>query len=254
MIEVLPNITNVANLAALLGSAFAMGLGAIGAGWGIGYTVTGALRGMARQPSQQSPLFRTMLISQAVSETPAIFALVVSLILYGIGTNQNLGTADSWAQAAALLAAGLCIGIGALGSGAGSGIVATDAIEAIARCPKAQGRVTIMMLIGQAWCQTPCIFALVVALLQIFRDYNLNQLNDPESIKMMGRFLGMGFCMGAGAIGPAIGISFVGAKACRGIADSPEHAGQIRNTLFVGAAVSESTAVYALVISLLLMA
>jgi F0F1-type ATP synthase membrane subunit c/vacuolar-type H+-ATPase subunit K len=45
----------------------------------------------------------------------------------------------------------------------------------------------------------------------------------------------------------------VAANVCRGMADTPEAEDSIRKTLFVGAAVTESTAVYALVISLLLM-
>ncbi len=241
-----------ANLAAYLGAGLAMGLGAIGSGWGIGYAVTGTLRGMARQPQEQSSLFRTMLISQAVAETPAIFALVIAVVLYLTGGGE-LDAPDSLAQAAAFIAAGLCMGIGALGSGAGSGIVAADALEAVARCPSAQGRVTIMMLIGQAWSQTPSIFALVIALLAIYRNFGFNQLDTAGNIEVTGRLLGMGLSMGAGAIGPAIGIAFVGGKVCRGIAETPRHAPRIRNTLFVGAAVSESTAIYALVISLLLL-
>jgi ATP synthase F0 subunit c len=243
----------IANFAAYLGSAIAMGLGAIGSGWGIGYAATGALRGFVRQPKYQSSIFRSMLISQAVAETPAIFALVISLLLYSVGGGEDIGAPGSLAQAAALFGAGLCIGIGALGSGAGSGIVAVDALESIARTPAAQGRVTIMMLIGQAWCQTPCIFALVVAIMLRFGDYEYGNLTAAQDVEMMGRFLGTAICMGAGAIGPALGISYVGAKVCKGIADAPESAQQIRNTLFVGAAVSESTAVYALVISLLLL-
>jgi F0F1-type ATP synthase membrane subunit c/vacuolar-type H+-ATPase subunit K len=46
----------------------------------------------------------------------------------------------------------------------------------------------------------------------------------------------------------------VGGAACRGVADVPEHGQKINNTFFVGAGVSQSTSIYAFVISLLLMA
>ncbi|MBN2711545.1 MAG: ATP synthase F0 subunit C [Planctomycetes bacterium] len=244
---------DIANMAAFLGAGFAVGLGAIGSGWGIGNAVVGAARGMAKQPSRNFALFRSMLINQAFGSNASIFALVIGILLWLKG-GSKLDAPDSLAQAAAYLSAGLSIGIGALGSGIGSGLVAQDSLEAIARCPKAESRVSLMMFIAQAWCQTPCVFAFVVSILLMYVvGNNFNVLTDEQNIVAAGRALGMGICMGAGAIGPAIGIAFVGAKACQGATNSPEHLQNIRNSFFVGAAVSESTTVYALVISLLMM-
>lgn len=243
----------IANMAAYLGAGLAVGLGAIGSGWGIGNAAVGASRGMVRQPSIQFTLFRSMLINQAFGESACIFALLVGIILWGKG-GAMLNASDSLAQAAAFLGAGLSIGLGALGSGAGSGLIAQESLEAMARCPRAQGRVSLMMFVGQAWCQTPSVFSFLVSVLLLFvigKDFG--QMALADSVVAAGRYLGMGFCMGAGAIGPGLGIAYVGAKACRAAADAPEHMQQVRNTFFVGAAVSESTAVYALVISLLLM-
>ncbi|HHI87682.1 MAG TPA: ATP synthase F0 subunit C [Candidatus Cloacimonetes bacterium] len=64
--------------------------------------------------------------------------------------------------------------------------------------------------------------------------------------------LGAGLCMGMGALGPGLGEGFTAGKACEGIARSPENAGLITRTMLVGQAVSESTGIYSLVISLLL--
>jgi F0F1-type ATP synthase membrane subunit c/vacuolar-type H+-ATPase subunit K len=221
---------HIANMAAYLGAGLAVGLGAIGSGWGIGNAVVGAAGGIARQPSQQFPLFRSMLINQAFGSNASIFALIIGILLWRIGGSQQLEAPDSLAQAAAYLGAGLAVGIGALGSGVGSGLIAQESLEAIARCPSAQNRISLYMFIGQAWCQTPCVFAFVISILLLFVIGDFNQLDYYANIVSSGKLLGMGICMGAGAIGPAIGIAFVGAK------------------------VSESTAVYALVISLLLMA
>ena len=65
-----------ANAAALLASGLAMGFGAIGSGFGLGYVANGALRALARQPSRQPLFFRNMLVGQAITATPAIFSLV----------------------------------------------------------------------------------------------------------------------------------------------------------------------------------
>lgn len=243
--------SNIANLAAYLGSGLAMGLGAIGSGWGIGYTATGCLRGMVRQPSFPST-FRNMLIGQAMTETPSIFALVISIMLFNLGGSGELVAPDSLAQAVAFIAAGLCMGLGAVGSGAGSGIVAVDSLEVIARTPKTQNDTMLMMLVGQAWCQTPSIFAFVVALLLCGDIGGIAEFSSPQIVMAIGKYLGMGICMGAGAIGSAIGIAFVSAKVCRGMAECPEGKESIRRTLFVGAAVAESPTVFALIIAILL--
>jgi len=64
--------------------------------------------------------------------------------------------------------------------------------------------------------------------------------------------LGAGLCMGMGALGPGLGEGFTAGKACESIGRSPENAGLITRTMLVGQAVSESTGIYSLVISLLL--
>ncbi|MGC9324510.1 MAG: ATP synthase F0 subunit C [Desulfomonilia bacterium] len=65
-------------------------------------------------------------------------------------------------------------------------------------------------------------------------------------------FLGAGIAMGLGAIGPGVGEGFVGGKACEAIGRNPEEAGLLTRTMLVAQAVSESTGIYSLVVSLLL--
>jgi ATP synthase F0 subunit c len=243
---------DIAIMAALLGAAICMGLGSLSNGAGIGYVVTGALRGWARQPSFSPALFRLMLVGQAGASTPSIFALVVALILVIKMASPDGAAADSWAQAAAYLSAGLCLGFGSLGSGIGCGLVGSDAVEAAGRNSRRSGKIMVYMLVGQAWSQTPNILALVIGLMLVFGSFG--DVTGIETIGMVGRLTAVGICMGIGTIGPAVGIGFVGAKFCRALADSPEHGdGMLRNTFFVGAAVAESTTVYAFVIALLLL-
>jgi F-type H+-transporting ATPase subunit c len=75
---------------------------------------------------------------------------------------------DVIAKAAALLGAGICMGIGALGPGLGEGFTAGKACEGIARSPENAGLITRTMLIGQAVSESTGIYSLVVALLLIF--------------------------------------------------------------------------------------
>ena len=71
-------------------------------------------------------------------------------------------------RAAALMGAGLAMGLGAIGPGVGEGFAAGKACEAIGRNPKEAGLLTRTMLVGQAVSESTGIYSLVVALLLIF--------------------------------------------------------------------------------------
>jgi F-type H+-transporting ATPase subunit c len=61
-----------------------------------------------------------------------------------------------------------------------------------------------------------------------------------------------GISMAIGTIGPALGEARAVSQAVAAIAQQPDASGTITRTLFVGLAMIESTAIYALVISLIL--
>ena len=253
----------IANLAALLACGFAMGIGALGSGWGLGYAARGALRALARQPYRQSDIFRTMLVGQAVTETPAIFSLVISFLLF-FSVEKAMDAPNSPSQIAVFLAAGLCIGIGAIGSGVGSGIVAKEAIDGISKNPSSQGQVTMLMLIGQAWAQTGGIFALVISLFLLnvggfaglsgASDYHLLSLVPVSGDEIVGvaRYIGAGMSMGIGAVGSSLGIAYVGAMACRSVATFPVAAARVKTAYFIGSATAQSPSVFSLIIALIL--
>ena len=62
-----------------------------------------------------------------------------------------------------------------------------------------------------------------------------------------------GLCMGIGSLGPSLGQGFIGGKACESIGKNPENAGSISRTMLVAMAFAESSSIYALVISLILL-
>ena len=72
------------------------------------------------------------------------------------------------------------------------------------------------------------------------------------SIVAAARALGAGLCMGLGAIGPAIGEGNAVGKALEAMARQPEIAGDLRTTMILGCAVTETTGIYSLVVALLL--
>lgn len=67
------------------------------------------------------------------------------------------------------------------------------------------------------------------------------------------RFLSAGLAIGIGAIGAAIGEGFAAGKALEAIGRNPEASGKITPILFVAMAITESSAIYALVIALIIL-
>ncbi len=65
--------------------------------------------------------------------------------------------------------------------------------------------------------------------------------------------LGAALTMAAGAIGAAIGEGLIAAAAMDALARQPDEAGSITRTLFVSLAMVESTAIFCLVIALILL-
>lgn len=71
-------------------------------------------------------------------------------------------------EAAKLIAAGLSIGLGAIGPGIGEGIIAGKAIESMARNPEMSDKLFTNMLISMAICESTAIYALLVSFIVLF--------------------------------------------------------------------------------------
>jgi len=65
----------------LLGTALAIGLGAIGPGIGVGIIGGKAIEALGRNPEAQSTIQTTMILAMAFAEAIAIYALVIAFIL-----------------------------------------------------------------------------------------------------------------------------------------------------------------------------
>lgn len=74
-----------------------------------------------------------------------------------------------------------------------------------------------------------------------------------ETIIAMVSIGGASFTMAIGALGAALGESRIGAAAMDALARQPDESGSITRTLFVGLAMVESTAIFCLVIALILL-
>lgn len=76
-------------------------------------------------------------------------------------------------------------------------------------------------------------------------------LNQADLITIVS-LIGAGISIGLGAIGPAAGVGFIGGSGLQGISENPKMEGPLLKTMLIGMAIAETTAVYALVIAVLL--
>jgi F-type H+-transporting ATPase subunit c len=65
----------------LLAAGIAMGVGAVGAGLGLGQATSGASNAVGRNPEAQGKVMLTMMVGMAMTESVAIYALVISLVI-----------------------------------------------------------------------------------------------------------------------------------------------------------------------------
>lgn len=229
--------------AALVGAGLSIGLGCFGSGWGCGWPGAAGCQGVARNPRRTTPVTSMMIVGQAVAQSPSIFATVVALILIFV----ELPGAE-WAALGIMIGSGLAMGAGALGPGIGSGATAGGAMEGIGRWPLTQGATVRTMLITQAVSQTPAIFAMLVAFIMMFAMQEIE-----ADVIGFAKLLGAAIAVGFGGIGPGIGSGLAGDAACYATAARPRVDALMLRTVLIGQAVSQSTAIYALIIALVLL-
>ena len=103
------------------------------------------------------------------------------MILEPAALPRRLGTASPamrlthrWMEpivgALSAVAAGIAVGLAAIGPGIGQGQAAAYATEAIARQPDAEGKIRGLLLLSFAFMESLCIYGLVIALAILFAN------------------------------------------------------------------------------------
>lgn len=237
------NVKDLYMIGNCVGAGVAMGLGAIGAAIGMGLAGGKACEAMTRQPAASGNITKTMLVGQAISETTAIFSLVIAIVLFFM---RPVMEGSIWGFLG-LIGAGLSIGLGALGSGVGGGLPNMEACFGVGKQPENSGALMKIMIVGQALSQSSVVFAMLISFYIIFNvDYS--NLSFSGSVAL----LSSGLCMGAGAIGPGYGLGHAAKGAVIGVIENPSAFNIIFRTMLMGQAVAQSTAIYSFVVSLML--
>ena len=76
-------------------------------------------------------------------------------------------------------------------------------------------------------------------------------MENARALVLAASAIGAGLAMIAG-IGPGIGEGYAVGKACEAIGRQPESSGAVTRTMLLGAAIAESTGIYAFVVAFIL--
>ncbi len=148
----------------LIASGACIGLGSIGPAIGLAIFARSACHGLGTNRHAYRQIFSFTLISQAIIETPIIFALIIAISLLFIPAIPNENILDG----IVLLSAGLCTGIGTIGPGISSGRTATAACKQIALNPDTYTALSRLSMFAQGLIETSAIYAILISFLLLF--------------------------------------------------------------------------------------
>ena len=156
----LGSVTTLSQALTLIGGGVAIGLGCIGPAFGGGLFTKMACKSVGINRNAYPRLFTFTFISQAIIETPVIFASIISFFL----TTKALNVADHPLVGFAYLAFAATIGFGTFGAGISSGRSAAAAAQQIAYNPQAYNLLSRSSLMAQGLIDTCAVYAFIISL------------------------------------------------------------------------------------------
>ncbi len=156
----LPFVTTLSQALTLIGAGAAIGLGCIGPAFGSGFFTKTACQSAGRNKAAYPKLFTFTFISQAIIETPVIFASIISFFL----VTKSLTVSDQAIIGFAYLAFALTIGFGTFGAGISSGRSAAAAAIQIAHNPQAYNLIARSSMMAQGLIDTCAVYAFIISL------------------------------------------------------------------------------------------
>ncbi|HVX00615.1 MAG TPA: ATP synthase F0 subunit C, partial [Candidatus Babeliaceae bacterium] len=142
------------------GIAAAVGLTAFVVGIGSSLPACQSLYSAARQPFAIAHIMTLMLIGQSFIQTPVIFGFIVSFLM-----RNQLSLATTWPEGIRLFAAGISLGIGALGPTWGLSRFAQAACYSLGVNKTLYYKIRTFTFLSQALIEAPIIFSLLVSLI-----------------------------------------------------------------------------------------
>lgn len=156
------SITHLSEGLALLASGLALGLGSLGPALGIAHFGGNACQSIGLNRHAYNQIFSFSFVSQAMIETPVLFALVISMLTLWISPG------DMILKGILYLCAAITIGLCTFGLGIGSGKTAAAACMQLALRPEQYAVISRTSIIAQTLIDTNVIYGLLIAFGFIF--------------------------------------------------------------------------------------
>ena len=96
--------------------------------------------------------------------------MVLGMASLAMASEGGAAAADGMTLAVVCIAAGLSVGLAALGCGVGMGSAVGGACTGTARNPEASGKITVTMILGLALIESLTIYGLVISLILLYAN------------------------------------------------------------------------------------
>lgn len=227
-----------------VGIACAVGITGFVVGLVSSYPVQKACLSIARQPFFSQKILNIMLITQSIIQTASIFGFLIAMLI-----NLQMDSITTLTHSIILCASGIAIGFGSIGPAVGLGRFARTACRSISVNRKAYDRILPFIFMSVAIIETPLIFAFLISLILTGSGKSYQDEN------MLGAFRALcsALCIGIGTLSPGLSSSKTAASACKQISRNPDNYSALSQTSMFGQGLIDAAAVYALLVSLLIL-
>lgn len=163
LLQQAPNVTTMNVSLKFFASGIALAIGSIGPTIGLAKFAKEACKGVGLNKHAYDKILSFTFLSQAMIETPILFSLVISLILYFrtvVETGHYVGLI--------FLSSAITAGFTTFACGISSGRTAAAACKEIGKAPENYQLLSRSSLLGQTMIDTNAIYGLIIAILMIF--------------------------------------------------------------------------------------
>jgi len=218
-------------------------LSSIGTSIGQGIIGKNAMESLNRQPSASNSISKLCIIGMAIVETASIMGLVISILLLNDINTITHSTFSDLAIAGIMIA----LGISGLCAGIAASIPTAKMCHSVTHQPFMYAKFLNLMLIVQTLIMTPNMFGMLISLMIKNKMTNIENLNEALQL------FSSGLSIGIGSIGSSIGLSIFAAAACTAVGINKKAFNKIITFTFICEAIIETPAIFALLISLMIL-
>ena len=156
--------TTLSDSLRLIASGLCVGIGSIGPAIGLTTFSKAAVTSLGKNTKAYDKLLSFTFISEALIETPIIFCLLIAItLLFLVPQSATENSIDG----IIFLAAGLCTGLGTLGTGISSGVTAAAACTQIGINTDSYNILSRTSILAQSLIETIVLYTVILSLLMI---------------------------------------------------------------------------------------